>query len=148
VSLFGRREKRRIAVLEEQLRDAIENLAVASIPMGHPAMTQKIQVREGQWYRVAYMVRYNGTQTLDLKDMFVGIEDPSPVYFDSTTVSPARCGFSWWSPGFGERIECDCVGKHEIHRGPGSSIRDRDRSAAFVRVGLEDAVPDGRWAQR
>jgi hypothetical protein len=56
------------------------------------------------------------------------------------------CPFSWWSPGFGERIQCAGFAGHtEPHRGRSRMDRTQDRTAAFVAVGAEFAVPEPRW---
>ena len=57
--MFGRKAKR-IAELEAQLKDARENLAVAVVPTG--LISQRIEVRKGQWYVVSFRCRHNGGQ--------------------------------------------------------------------------------------
>lgn len=46
-----------------------------------------------------------------------------------------RCNFEWYSPGYRQRVCCTHYGNHVIH----------ENGRAFVMVGSENAVPDGRW---
>lgn len=73
--MFGTRKlKARIAELEAQLVDAHENLAVAIVP-GEP-ISQRVTVRKGQWYTASFRFRHNGSDTLDLAQLFVGSDVP------------------------------------------------------------------------
>lgn len=46
-----------------------------------------------------------------------------------------RCNFEWYSSGYRQRIQCTHYGTHHYH----------ENGKAFVMVGAEDAVQDGRW---
>lgn len=70
--MFGRKAKR-IAELEAQLKDARENLAVAVVPTG--LISQRIEVRKGQWYVVSFRCRHNGGAVLDVANLFMGEEE-------------------------------------------------------------------------
>lgn len=87
MSLFGRRERKRIAELEEENRALREDLAVAVVYAGHPGLRQRIEVRKGAWYTVSYRYRHHGGPYLDLADLFVGLEDAPLEYFDGNNAS-------------------------------------------------------------
>jgi len=85
MSLFGRRERKRIAALEKENRDLRENLFTAQIDM--PTPMRMVGIRKGVWYRVSYMFRggdANGGMTIDTKNHFVGEVEGRP-YFDGET---------------------------------------------------------------
>jgi hypothetical protein len=77
---FGRKA-RRIAELEKELDDAMNNLAIAHVHAGHPALQQAITVEKGAWYQVSYRYRHNGSSLLDIADLFVAKGD-SALYFE------------------------------------------------------------------
>lgn len=77
---FGRKA-RRIAELERQLEHAMNNLAVAYVPIAAPCMTQKVTVEKGKWYVVRYEFQHVGAPDLLLGEIFVG-EIGASAYFD------------------------------------------------------------------
>jgi len=77
---FGRKA-RRIAELEKQLDDAMNNLAIAHVYAGHPGLQQAITVEKGAWYQVSYRYRHNGGSLLDVADLLV-VKDPSTPFFE------------------------------------------------------------------
>lgn len=82
--MFNRKAKR-IAELEQQLEDALENLAVAVVPVG--GVRQRVRVTKGQWYQVSFRYRHTGAPILDLADVFFGTTEPTAAYFTGVTVT-------------------------------------------------------------
>lgn len=82
MSLFGRREKRRIAELEEQNRALREDLAVAVVPYWMPLT---LVVEKGKWYTVSFKFMHNGAPILNLRDLLAQNAPSVGDYFDGST---------------------------------------------------------------
>jgi hypothetical protein len=83
VSLFGRKERRRIAELEDQLA----NRAVVKVPMPG-GMGFVTEVRKGTWYTVSFQfMPSRNLRTFDFRDVFLGQSDTveNVQYFDGST---------------------------------------------------------------
>lgn len=81
MSLFGRKEKRRIAQLEEKLHDAIHNQVTVHIASPEPIRVTLVGLPKGQWYNVSYRFRVGDDLSVTTGDHVVTNDDPQP-YFD------------------------------------------------------------------
>lgn len=89
MSLFGRRERKRIAALEVENRELRQSLYTVQIDM--PTPMKMVGLRKGVWYRVSYQFRAGdaiegGPMIVDTRQHFIGEENPRP-YFDGETPS-------------------------------------------------------------
>lgn len=82
MSLFGRRERKRIAELEEENRALREDLAVAVVPYGMPL---NLVVAKGKWYTASFKFMHSGAPILNLRDLIVENDARAADYFDGST---------------------------------------------------------------
>lgn len=80
--MFGRKA-RKIRELEEQLLDALENLACVTLEFPGPARAsfEAAPVRKGAWYRasIEFQVADDGNS---FRNVFLGERPDVPPYFD------------------------------------------------------------------